>query len=231
MAAERQTALQSPKPPGRKVRASIDPVGLGLDESDQSSLAVSPSSPINIYTGRPIGSWRQTHIGPIPEYPEMGANSWRSSNDDLFINTANAYNSKYNLYPGDQDYLSADLIKAWAMVESGGDQKAFTTDPLQVGNPGDWTDEKIKIAGLTNRNESMSPALSARAALRWLRYKGNNSQGIFQGTDNALYNYSGNTNVDPYSWGMEHRQWCPIRIHSLAFGASHMQSTGANPPR
>ena len=95
------------------------------------------------------------------------------------------------------------MLKAWAMVESGGSPDAFATDPLQVNNPGDWDDRKTDIAGLT-QNQEMTPETSAEAALEWRRYKGyihdetgaeTEGRGDFQ----AFRRYNGNTNPPPSS--------------------------------
>lgn len=81
-------------------------------------------------------------IGAIEGYPETGNNSWRADNDQAFIDACNNYNEKYGLSEGDDGYVSPKMLKAWAMVESGGSPDAFATDPLQVNNPGDWDDRK-----------------------------------------------------------------------------------------
>ena len=78
-----------------------------------------------------------TSIGAIEGYPETGNNSWRADNDKAFINACNSYNEKYDLSEGDDGYISPKMLKAWAMVESGGSPDAFASDPLQVNNPGD----------------------------------------------------------------------------------------------
>ena len=111
-------------------------------------------------------------IGEIPGYPETGEFSWRASNDGVFIKAANDYNAKNNFSPGDPLYLTPRQLKAWAIIESGGKgyQKYFATDPLQVNNPPDWTDEKTKVAGLTYK-QTMTPEISAEAAPKWMLYK------------------------------------------------------------
>ena len=112
-----------------------------------------------------------TSIGAIEGYPETGSNSWRADNDQTFIDACTNYNEKYGLSDGDDGYITPKMLKAWAMVESGGSPDAFLTDPLQVNNPGDWDDRKTDIAGLT-QNQEMTPEASAEAALEWRRYKG-----------------------------------------------------------
>ena len=59
-------------------------------------------------------------IGAIEGYPETGNNSWRADNDQAFIDACNNYNEKYGLSEGDDGYVSPKMLKAWAMVESGG---------------------------------------------------------------------------------------------------------------
>lgn len=113
----------------------------------------------------------RTRYPNIEGYPETGNNSWRADNDQAFIDACNNYNEKYGLSEGDDGYVSPKMLKAWAMVESGGPPDAFATDPLQVNNPGDWDDRKTDIAGLT-QNQEMTPETSAEAALEWRRYKG-----------------------------------------------------------
>lgn len=142
-------------------------------------------------------------IGAIEGYPETGNNSWRADNDQAFIDACNNYNEKYGLSEGDDGYVSPKMLKAWAMVESGGSPDAFATDPLQVNNPGDWDDRKTDIAGLT-QNQEMTPETSAEAALEWRRYKGyihdeTGAETEWRGDFQAFRRYNGNTNPPPSS--------------------------------
>jgi len=112
-------------------------------------------------------------IGPVEGYPETGKNAWRAANDDTIVAATNKYNSERNLLPGDAEYMTPKLMKAWQMRESGGSPEAFKTDPFQVNKLGDWPDDnmKSKMAGLT-KGQKMTPETSAEAALKWLHYKG-----------------------------------------------------------
>jgi len=112
-------------------------------------------------------------IGPVEGYPETGKNAWRAANDDTIVAATNKYNSERNLLPGDAEYMTPKLMKAWQMRESGGSPEAFKTDPFQVNKLGDWPDDnmKSKVAGLT-KGQKMTPETSAEAALKWLHYKG-----------------------------------------------------------
>lgn len=91
-------------------------------------------------------------IAEISEYTQTGKDKWRSSNDKTFIVAAAYYNYKYHLTPNDPGYRTPQFMKAWAMVESGGNRDAFLSDPFQVNNIGDWANPKdatkFKIAGL-----------------------------------------------------------------------------------
>jgi len=149
-----------------------------------------------------------------------------------FVNAANAYNSKYHLYPGDRDYMMANMLKSWAMVESGGDRQLFLSDPFHVNAPGDWDSSKAKITDLTGPHEAINPKLSAAAALQWLRYKGTKN-GVFQGNDFALNNYNGSGKIEPGSARLPNRQWYPIRITALtraAAGPPPPQTGTSSPP-
>ena len=144
-----------------------------------------------------------TSIGAINGYPETGRNSWRADNDQVFINACNNYNDKYDLSEGDEGYVSPKMLKAWAMVESGGSPDAFATDPLQVNNPGDWDNRKKDIAGIS-KNQEMTPEKSAEAALEWRRYKGyihdeTGAETEWRGDFQAFRRYNGNTNHPPAS--------------------------------
>lgn len=144
-----------------------------------------------------------TSIGAIEGYPETGSNSWRADNDQTFIDACTNYNEKYGLSEGDDGYITPKMLKAWAMVESGGSPDAFLTDPLQVNNPGDWDDRKTDIAGLT-QNQEMTPEASAEAALEWRRYKGyihdeTGAETEWRGDFQAFRRYNGNTNPPPAS--------------------------------
>ncbi|MBB5218764.1 hypothetical protein HNP77_001133 [Treponema rectale] len=161
-------------------------------------------------------------IGEIEGYPETGDTEWRAANDQVFIDACNNYNSKYNLSEGDDGYVSPRMLKAQAMVESGGanDKDAFLTDPLQVNNYDDWVPEKARICGLT-RGQEMTPETSAAAALEWRRYKGyihdnNGNETEWEGDWKANYDYNGNRRPAPDGSDREHREWYADREQELS---------------
>jgi hypothetical protein len=78
----------------------------------------------------------QQAIGNVRDYSETGNDSWRNSNDQVFIDAAKQYNEKYGLLPNHPGYITPEFLKSWAMIESGGTKKAFLSDPFQV-NAGD----------------------------------------------------------------------------------------------
>lgn len=157
-------------------------------------------------------------IGPISGYPETGEDSWRASDDAAFIKAVASYDTEYGLKSGDSLYVSPKLLKAWAMVESGGSQPEFLSDPLQVNKAGDWVEEKTAIAGLVE-GQKMTPFTSAQAALKWLYYKGTiydvNSDVVgYRSLSEALFRYNGNMNYFPDPF-IPHAQWYANRILSL----------------
>jgi RHS repeat-associated protein len=160
-------------------------------------------------------------IGAVPGYPETGKNSWRASNDEIFIQAVNDYNESYDLSPDDPGYWTPERLKAQAMLESGGSMSAFMSDPLQVNNTPDWDPAKSDVAGLSY-GQSMTPLDSATAALEWIRYKGfvhdaNGNEVQYRGDFQALQRYNGNTNVYSYHPGVEHQDWYATKILSLEF--------------
>jgi RHS repeat-associated protein len=159
-------------------------------------------------------------IGEIAGYSETGVNSWRKGNDEVFNIAANAYNQKYELNEGAAGYVSPKMLKAQAMIESGGSQIAFTTDPLQVNNPGDWDNRKADIARL-QKDQTMTPEASAAAALEWRRYKGyihdeSGAETTWRGDWQANRRYNGNTNPAPDNSGRQHRDWYADRVQILS---------------
>jgi hypothetical protein len=97
--------------------------------------------------------------------------------------------------------VSAAVIKAWAIQESGGNSNAWGSDPMQVNVPGDW-DKNKSLIGLqrpSSRNEG-SPDQNIDAAVMWLTRKGygasgqpmsNRPDGTFDGWRTALERYNG----------------------------------------
>ncbi len=79
-------------------------------------------------SGRSTGPARATtalaaRVRPIADYTETGKNAWRKANDAIFEEAANDFNTANNLKPGDARYIDPQLMKAWAMVESGGNKE------------------------------------------------------------------------------------------------------------
>jgi len=164
---------------------------LTIDEADTNHLV--PGFPDGSYLPSP---GPKNPIGRVQGYPETGKNAWRAGNDDAIVAAANKYNGENGYFPGDAEYMSPQLMKAWQMRESGGSRQALQTDPFQVNNPRDWASEKYKIAGLTE-GQVMTPHASADAALKWLHYKGqiggnrdHQSLVPYQGLYMALRNYN-----------------------------------------
>ena len=164
-------------------------------------------------------------IGAIPGYPEDGANSWRASNDRIFIEAVNNFNWLYAPLPSNPLHWSPTELKAQAMVESGGGKfkSAFLTDPLQVNNSADWIPGKSKI-GLT-QGEAMTPSLSASKALLWLKVKMeiHDKTGAVVGYRSKFdtwKNYNGNDETNrkghEYHKGMMHKIWYAGEVTRLA---------------
>ncbi len=150
-------------------------------------------------------------IGSISGYPQTGKNSWRAQDDAAFIKAAVTYDAKFGYKPGDRLYVSARLLKAWAMVESGGTKSAFLSDPLQVNNAGDWVAAKLKYTTLTGPNETMTPFISAKSALLWLHYKAGTIDILFE----AFAQYNGNTRIYDYTNGLQHNLWYANKIFGI----------------
>jgi hypothetical protein len=163
-------------------------------------------------------------IGPVPGYPETGRDNWRACNDQKFIDAAGSHNTFYGLKPGSPGYVTPQLLKAWAMVESGGDmfKASFLSDPFQVNKPADWVSDKEKL-GL-RKGEKMTPEKSAEAALEWMREKSflNNGGG---GLAAGLSNYNGSSDDhrkpdrlkygDDYHPGVPHYEWYANKVLRL----------------
>lgn len=109
-------------------------------------------------------------IGPISGYPETGKNAWGMSNDAVFTAVAAEFDGLLYLSPGDSMYISSKQLKAQAMIESGSSCAAFESDPLQVNNRGDFTEDKFKVTGL-RPGQAMTPTMSAVASVAWLLHK------------------------------------------------------------
>ena len=166
--------------------------------------------------GREMGT-AQSSLRPIPGYSEAGASSWRASNDRAFVDAANRFNSQHGLKSSDPKYIDPLLLKAWAMVESGGTKSAFLRDPLQVNNPGDWKAPKPQVTGLA-KGQPMTPAISVEAALKWLEFRGyirdkQGRAGTWIGIERAIQRY--NARTDPHPSGVPFRVWYARQILTL----------------
>jgi hypothetical protein len=167
----------------------------------------------------------------IPGYPESGRTARRSSNDFAFEVAANHYNRRYGLKPGDADYKTPEFLKAWAMRESGGegDRAAFSTDPFQVNKTGDW-DSKKAFLGL-HPGQKMTPAVSAYAALEWLRRKSfyratSSSPTVRLNTERALARYNGRSDRSVQSGTIAHGVWYARTIMQMARAAEASKGSG-----
>ncbi|MBV1691610.1 hypothetical protein KRR38_29030 [Novosphingobium sp. G106] len=100
-----------------------------------------------------------------------------------------------------------------------GNEREFRTDPFQVNNPGDWADEKRRIAGL-RKGQPMTPAVSADAALRWLRYKSEIRQNGkvvgYSDDEEALRGYNGRNAFSRQSGLVPHKTWYARTIVDMA---------------
>lgn len=195
--------------------------------SGAAGLATPPVLPI----GKPSATSQSRRAAPPPPpaslpqingYPEAGKTSWRRANDTVFARVANEYNQRNGLKPGDPRYITPKFMKAWAMVESGGEgsQASFMSDTFQVNKPGDWDDHK-KTIGL-HYGEKMTPEASARAALLWLDFKRSPKIRLADGTlqvrdlgrQRSLERYNSNSKLDHN--GVKRSVTYAARIMSLA---------------
>ncbi|HEX7857467.1 MAG TPA: hypothetical protein VF503_27615 [Sphingobium sp.] len=151
----------------------------------------------------PQASTSAPRTRPIKGYAETGKDGWRKANDAVFEKTADDFNRQNGLKPGDPRHMDPQLMKAWAMVESGGDKQAFLSDPFQVNKPGDAATDKLKLLKLT-KGQVMTPDVSAKAALVWLDHKANpkladGHGGLtpkYIGLRKGFERYNANTNID-----------------------------------
>ena len=143
-----------------------------------------------------------SRVRPISGYPETGKDAWRKANNAIFEKAANDFNTQNGLKPGDARYIDPQLMKAWAMVESGGNKEQFLSDPFQVNKRADWSKGK-KDLGLS---ESKAPGatLDSYGSLRWLDRKGHRTTllknetkvVVFRGLPAALMRYNANARTD-----------------------------------
>ena len=175
--------------------------------------------PVEAATASPAPA-RPRRMAEIPGFPDSGKTAWRASNDYAFEAAANLYNKKDSLRPGYAGHRTPEFLKAWAMRESGGegDEQSFKTDPFQVNNPGDWprNGEKARVLGL-RKGQKMTPAVSAYAALEWLRHKAKIQDGKlnvigFRNDRAALERYNGNIKYTRQSGAVKHNVWYAATI-------------------
>lgn len=205
---------------------AIGAVGLGQGSAgNRRAPSLRPSAGRNTAPSAPA---HRRAAPEIPGYPEAGRTAWRSSNDAAFAAAADFYNKKYGLRPGDAGYRTPEFLKAWAMRETGGegDERHFRTDPFQVNNPGDWAPEKQRLLGI-RQGQQMTPAISAYAALEWLRRKSkvHDTQGrVVRVLDDfgALAAYNGKSNRTRQSGVLAHRVWYAKTILHMARQAKDM---------
>ena len=233
-AARRVVAQRQPKrsPPAESARPPVmRTMGLPVDDG----VRPSNSKPATPAQSQPRPNAPKPKIRPlrvratatvlkaIPGYPETGGSSWRAGNDKVFVEAANRFNSQRGLKAGDPRYVDAQFLKAWAMVESGGNKSAFLTDPLQANNPGDFKSPKPQVTGLA-KDQLMTPAISAEAALKWLEFRGyyrdiQRRRGPWLGFETALRRY--NARKDSHPSGVPHSVWYAREVLKLYEGAKN----------
>lgn len=132
----------------------------------------------------------------IPGYEDM------NDNDAMIVRVVAEFNQECGYGPDDPRHLDPNLVKAWALTESGGHKDIYRQgDMMQINNPGDWVPEKTEIAGLT-KGQALTPEESLKAALKWAHYKGSihdkKGRGTFQDWKRAITRYNGGG--DPDYW-------------------------------
>lgn len=116
----------------------------------------------------------------LSEFAGYGAD-WHQSQDALIQRVVADFNEEKGWDTDHAHYLDANLVKAWALQESGGHKNVFTSgDMMQVNVTGDYVPEK-KHFGLEKR-EKVDPEKSLRTALDWAYYKGEVTKGMKGGT-------------------------------------------------
>jgi len=118
----------------------------------------------------PLLDATQEELQALKEFPGY-QEDWHQANDALIAKVTQEFNDKKGWTPEHPDYLDPNMVKAWALQESGGHKDVFSSgDMMQVNNPGDWVEFKENF-GMTKR-EKMTPESSLRAALEWAYHKG-----------------------------------------------------------
>ena len=109
--------------------------------------------------------------GPLAEYPAYNQ-AHHNQHDAMIRRVVTAFNTLKRWDPSHPHYLDPNLVKAWALQESGGHATIFSTgDMMQMNNPGDWAEDKSHYLGL-NRRTRLKPEQSLTHALHWAYYKG-----------------------------------------------------------
>jgi hypothetical protein len=124
------------------------------------------------------------------------------------------------------------MLKAQAMVETGGNEQDFLSDPLRV-NATDWDPAKHTVAGLA-QGQVMTPQTSADAALKWLQLKGwhhdaDRQPDRYRGDAQALRDYNGNWRHQSKYTGnpldtKQQRDWYAATVPQLARDAAKSRS-------
>ncbi|MEP6868610.1 MAG: hypothetical protein ABJA20_08840 [Novosphingobium sp.] len=198
---------------GRKFNHNHDPLNGqfasgpgGLSAPARMGQVIAPKAvvgrPPAVHTQPAPAQTRAPTIPPVKGYPEDGKHAWRQANDAIFKQAADEFNQRNGLKPSNVRYMDPKLMKAWAMVESGGSKDQFLADPFQVNKARDWDDKKLSI-GL-HPGQVMTPDASARAALLWLDIKSRKRTVArdgslvtqYMGQRFAFQNYNGNTKID-----------------------------------
>ena len=159
----------------------------GPKSTRRTGLGAGAGAVVTTRNGAPQASEKvsRTRVKPVTGYPETGKDSWRAANDAIFEKATDDFNTEHGLKPGDARYMYPQLVKVWAMVESGGSKDAFLSDPFQVNNTRDWVNEKLPL-GL-EKGRAPTPAVSAYAALRWHDMKGHFTPKTEDGTGTKFY--------------------------------------------
>jgi hypothetical protein len=140
----------------------------GHTSQPQRTTAPEESTPIlDAATEEVAGPSAPEALKVYPGYEE----DWHQSQDDLIRQVTEDFNREKGWGKDHPDYLSPDLVKAWALQESGGHKEIFTGgDMMQMNNTGDWAKEKEWFG--VKKREKLDPRKSLATALRWAYYKG-----------------------------------------------------------
>ena len=107
-----------------------------------------------------------------------------NANDAMIQRVVSAFNASKGWDPSHPHYLDPNLVKAWALQESGGHQAIFSSgDMMQMNNPGDWATGKTKYLGM-KQGDKLTPEQTLTHALHRAYYKGEDTKPM--GPDGAL---------------------------------------------